>query len=264
MDLSHLFDATAAVVVVGGTLVATALRCGLAEGRTTIEMLGQLARPAFRAEQARADLAGLVAQIRQDGVLRGRGRMVGDTELDEATDALIQTRSVGGLVERHEFHRRSRVARAETAVRTLSQGADLAPVFGLAGTLLSLSQLPAEGVARAALTGAISMAVLTTLYGLLLANLVFGPLARAVERQSRKEEEERQEVIDWLARQVAPACPSPEAHHRGRSHGAAPHAGHHHDPAVPVDPIVIAPLRPQQAGGDPVAPDPVAISDEAA
>ncbi len=59
---------------------------------------------------------------------------------------------------------------SDRAVRTLAQAAELAPVFGLAGTLISLSQLPAEGLARGALGGAISMAVLTTLYGLLLAN----------------------------------------------------------------------------------------------
>jgi len=84
-------------------------------------------------------------------------------------------------------------------VRTLAQAAELAPVFGLAGTLISLSQLPADGLARGALGGAISMAVLTTLYGLLLANLLLAPLARMVERKAKAEEEERQRLIDWLA-----------------------------------------------------------------
>ena len=54
---------------------------------------------------------------------------------------------------------------------------------------------------------AISLAVLTTLYGLLLGNLVLAPLARAVERRVEAEEATRREVMDWLLAQLAPTCP---------------------------------------------------------
>jgi chemotaxis protein MotA len=80
-------------------------------------------------------------------------------------------------------------------------------VFGLAGTLVSLSQLPADGLARGGFMGAISMAVLTTLYGLLLGNLVLAPLSRAVERRVEDEEAARREVADWLIAKLGPACP---------------------------------------------------------
>ena len=97
--------------------------------------------------------------------------------------------------------------RLRRAVRTLAQAAELAPVFGLAGTLVSLSQLPADGLARGAFTGAIGMAVVTTLYGLLTANLLLAPLARVVERAASAEEAARQDVIEWLAAQVAGSIP---------------------------------------------------------
>ena len=51
------------------------------------------------------------------------------------------------------------------------------------------------------------MAVLTTLYGLLLANLVLAPLARLVERAAAREERERQKIVDWLAGHLADAMP---------------------------------------------------------
>ncbi|MFX8660903.1 MotA/TolQ/ExbB proton channel family protein, partial [Acinetobacter baumannii] len=84
-----------------------------------------------------------------------------------------------------------RLARVVRAARTLTTAAELAPVFGLAGTLISLSQLQAQGLARSQFMGAISLAVVTTLYGLLLANLLFAPLARAVERRNEREEAAR-------------------------------------------------------------------------
>ena len=99
-------------------------------------------------------------------------------------------------------------------LRTLNQAADLSPVLGLAGTLISLSQLPAGSGQDGNFTSAIAMAVLTTLYGLLLGNMVFAPLARAVARRASEEEQARQEVLDWLESQVGVALPrhADEAH----------------------------------------------------
>lgn len=204
MNLDSLIDGPAALIVVGGTLLGTVLRSGPQELRVTFAALAGTARRRFSAPRARADLAAQVNDIRRDGLLRAHPRRSGDAEIDEATDALINRRSVTALIERHEMHKARRIAQADIAVGVLAQAAELAPVFGLAGTLVSLSQLPAGGIARGSLNGAISMAVLTTLYGLLLANFVFAPLARLVERTAAREEAERQELVDWLTEQVEP------------------------------------------------------------
>ena len=154
----------------------------------------------------RGELAAQIQEIQRDGLLRAHPHHFGDSEFDEATDALITRRSVPALVAAHEEHRARRVKESDRAVRTLAQAAELSPVFGLAGTLVSLSQLPAEGMAQGAFSGAISMAVVTTLYGLLGANLLLAPLARIIERKAAAEEADRQAVIDWIAAQVEPAA----------------------------------------------------------
>lgn len=207
MELANLLDGPSAVIVVGGTFAATVLRAGFGDSMATVRALVGLRRKHFDADETRAVLAGQVSAIRQDGILRAAVRHSGDAEFDEATDALIGGRSLAALIERHEAHKLRRMAGADKAVRTLAQAAELAPAFGLVGTLVSLSQLPADGIAQGALFGAISMAVLTTLYGVLLANLVLAPLSRAVERAAEDEERQRQQVLDWLAGQVAPAIP---------------------------------------------------------
>jgi chemotaxis protein MotA len=206
MMLDSLLNVPSALIVVGGTLLGTALRCGPGELRVTFVALGGVLGRRFSAAQARADLAAQVNDIRRNGLLRANPRRSGDAEIDDSTDALISRRSVPALIERHKTHRARRVARADIAVGTLAQAAELAPVFGLAGTLVSLSQLPSGGIARGALTGTISMAVLTTLYGLLLANLLFAPLARLVERVAADEDAQRQDLVDWLTAQVEPIC----------------------------------------------------------
>ena len=149
-------------------------------------------------------------EIQQDGLLRAQPHHFGDSEFDEATGALIERRSVSALIAAHERHKALRMDASTRAASTLAQASELAPVFGLAGTLISLSQLPVEGIAKGAFAGAIGMAVLTTLYGLLLANLVLAPLARVVERAAAAEEKERQNIVDWLAGHLSAAIREPK------------------------------------------------------
>lgn len=207
MNFASLFDPYAAALVLGGTLAATMLRCGLRDCGRTLRVLARLQRRRFNADRVRAELAQQIQEIRQDGLLRAYPHVFGDSEFEEATGAMIETRSIEAALALHERHKARRARGAGAAVQTLYQAAELAPVFGLAGTLVSLSQLPADGIGANAIAGAISMAVLTTLYGLLAANFLFAPLARAIERALEVEEEQRQKLFDWLVAQIAPAMP---------------------------------------------------------
>lgn len=202
MNLAILLDAPSAAIVFGGTLAATMLRSGLSDCRVTLHKLGQLGRSHFDADAVRAELALQIQDIRRDGLLRAPQHHFEDSEFEDVTDTLLHRRSLAALLDRHESHRARRLAQSDRAVRTLAQAAELAPVFGLAGTLISLSQLGGGGF-----TAAIAMAVITTLYGLIAANFVFAPLARLVERAAQAEERQRQAVIDWLAVQLAEEDP---------------------------------------------------------
>lgn len=207
MDWMALVDGSSAAVVIGGTAVATLLRCGWSDCVEAGRSLAQLGQTRFDADAVRSELAVQVQEIQRDGLLRAPHHHFEDPEFEEATGALFERRSVSALLEAHEMHRARRVELSHRAVRTFAQAAELAPVFGLAGTLVSLSQLPAGGVGQGAMASAISMAVTTTLYGLLLANLVLAPLARVVSRAANAEETGRQEVIDWIAAQLSTTNP---------------------------------------------------------
>ena len=207
MNLDALFDPASALIVVLGTALATILRCGLGELRATLHCVAQLPRRRFSYARARAEMSAQVEAIRNDGILRARSQPATDAELADATDAMIRHRSIAALIETHERHRDQRLLLRERALDLLGQAGELAPVFGLAGTLVALSQMPGDGLQRGALMGAVATAVLTTLYGLLAAHLSIFPLARLIERRGEAEERERALVIDWLAIQLAQAMP---------------------------------------------------------
>jgi len=203
MDISALWDANGAAIVLGGTLLATFLACGRREITAAARSLGALLKPRFDYEKARAEIARDVEEIRHDGLLRAHPLHTSDREIALVSDALIHDRSLRSLIATHERCQRQRQSSRLAALAPVRQAAEMAPVFGMAGTLFSLSQMQVGDMGDAQLLASVAMAIVTTLYGLLLANLAFHPLARLMERRMLAEDEDRQRLIDWLAAQLA-------------------------------------------------------------
>ena len=221
MPLPSTADWSTFAIVFGGTLLATLLRCGFAECGLTLNMLARgLFGRRFQAAPARAALASRIQDIRKDGLVRAHDFRIGDREFDEATRAMIGERSVAALLASHETHKARRATRAHITARTLAMAAELAPVFGLFGTLVSLGKLPTNGIDRGGYMAAIAMAVHSTMIGLVAANLLFAPLARLVERRLAAEEAERQALFDWLALQLAVSQPHLRDHQTDDHHAA--------------------------------------------
>lgn len=208
VDLQLLIDPASAGFVLGGTVLATLARSGWAEGRAALRHSAALLRPRFNLARQRAELAAQVATMQHDGVIRASAQPVSDAEFADATAALVRHRSTAALTEEHRRHAAAREKARAVAVDVLSEGGELAPVLGLAGTLLGLSQLPVAGLAsEGAVMGAVSMAVVTTFHGLLFAHLLFLPLAGAIARRGEQEEADREALAQWLVQQLEPACP---------------------------------------------------------
>ena len=201
-----LLDPVSAALVLVGTVLATVLRCGVADSRLALRALAHLFVGRFDPVRARAELAIQVQEIEEDGLLRAEPHHFGDGEFDEMADTLIETRSIQALHESHEDHRARRIETSRRAVVVLVNAAELAPVFGLAGTLVSLGGLASPGAAGGDFTAAIGMAVATTLYGLLAANFIFAPLAAIISRRADAEDRAREELIAWLSAAVESSC----------------------------------------------------------
>lgn len=193
------FDPAAIAIVLIGTLAATLLRCGVADSSIAIRTVRGLFETPFDVTQAKAALAVQIREIADDGFLRAEPQHFGDSEFDSLSDLIISQRSIQSLHGEHHKFKEARVATAQTAVRVFDSAAELAPILGLAGTLIALGQAQGPAPEDVGIVGAISMAVVTTLYGLVAANFLFAPLGSAIARKSRREELDRDEVLEWLA-----------------------------------------------------------------
>ncbi len=90
------------------------------------------------------------------------------------------------------------VERHEVGQGVFKGMADSAPAFGMIGTLVGLVQMLANMSDAASIGPAMAVALLTTLYGAVMANLFFIPLADKLSLRSQDEERNRKLIIEGV------------------------------------------------------------------
>ncbi len=88
--------------------------------------------------------------------------------------------------------------RHEQGADIFGQWSVLAPAFGLIGTLIGLIQMLARLEDKASIGAGMSVALLTSLYGAILANLMFDPMAKKLSMQNAEEILLREIMIEGI------------------------------------------------------------------
>jgi len=195
-----LIDPGALAIVIAGTLLAATARCGWHDVRAAASALRQLWQPTFDADDNRAALARSIPEIRKRGHLCAENPLPPDPAFAALVEDYLVSGSIEGLHNAARAQRSTREIARARAVRVFDYAGELAPVFGLVGTLFAISQLSPVAGSHAAETTmqAVATAVLSSLYGVLTAHIVYIPLAGAIERRGIREEEARLELLDWF------------------------------------------------------------------
>lgn len=218
--MTSLFDPGALAVVASGTVLACAVRCGWRDFGAALREAGGLLRRGFNPEANRKALALALNAIQRDGSHRADPALPPDRALGVMLETYLRHGTVESLRNAHRAQRALDQARRLTAAQVFGWAGELAPVFGLIGTLYAFTQLApmvGEDTVRLTMT-AIATAVLSTLYGALLAHLLCYPLGSAIERRGLAEERAREVLADWFVQQIAKganAAQERRAHLRG-------------------------------------------------
>ena len=96
--LETWFDPAAIAIVLVGTLIATLLRCGVADSRIALGALRGLFERAFDVARAKSELALQIREIADDGFIRAEPHHFGDSEFDSLSDLIISQRSIQSLL----------------------------------------------------------------------------------------------------------------------------------------------------------------------
>jgi chemotaxis protein MotA len=202
--MMSLFDPGALAVVAVGTLLATAVRCGWRAFGAALRSAAAIGRRGFDQDANRRALALALAMIQRDGAFRADPVLPPDPALGAMLESFLRQGTIAALDKTRDMHCAQEAARRANAAQVFACAGELAPVFGLIGTLFGLAQLAPGGAAgsTATIMAAVSTAVLTSLYGALLAHLVCFPLAGAIERRGLRTESERTALAEWFIDQL--------------------------------------------------------------
>ena len=205
-----LLDPLALVIVVGGTALAAILRTPARELARATRALRVLPRRAFAADPLLHQIAALSRIAQRCGVVTLDRSVITDPDLAAAIAAIVDGASAPEIELLVEQRRAARAERHVAAADVWAAAAEAAPAMGMVGTLIGLAQMFGNMADDAAIGAAMGVALLATLYGALLANLVLMPIAARLRAAARVEASERARLdapLLALARRETP-------HHR--------------------------------------------------
>lgn len=189
--MEPFLDLTALTIVLGGTCLAAVLRAPFADVRRALAALRTLGRPRFDAEPMLAQIAALARIARRHGVIALDRSVITDPDLAAAIGGIVDNQPPAAVAQFVTHARRARAERHAAAADVWAAAADAAPAMGMVGTLVGLARMFASMSDPAAIGGAMAVALMATLYGALLANLVLMPVANRLRSAARAEAFER-------------------------------------------------------------------------
>jgi chemotaxis protein MotA len=187
-SLALILDLPGLLVVLGGTLVATMIS---QSRRAVFSLLGplphKLAAPAEEREEILRALLKLADYYRRSDI-RGAETVVKALPasfLQTGLYLVIDRYSKDHLIRILQWHIGKKRDELESEVLLLQTMGNYAPAFGMLGTLFGLiNMLYGLGESRLDHLGmSMGFAMMTTVYGLIAANLMFKPLAVKLQRQ---------------------------------------------------------------------------------
>lgn len=110
--------------------------------------------------------------------------------VDGIEPEIIQDIMMAEVISMEERHRRGR--------RILEKAGEYAPAWGMVGTIVALVIMLNDMDDPAALGPSMALAMLTTLYGSLAANLFFNPIASKLEMKTELEVFEKEIIIEGV------------------------------------------------------------------
>ncbi len=206
LSMQAFWNLESMMIVLGGTLSATAIAFRLNDVKNVFGLIKFVfQKPAFELGQVVDDLVSLGTAYRKDrNTLEQTASNMNNRFLKDGVVFIVQGTSLDDLrtiMETREEYRERREQNEAGLMKTLGT---YSPAFGMVGTLIGLIMMllgmgSSEGGDMAAqLGGAMSVALITTFYGAVLANLLFLPFAEKINSRNKENTIVGELVIEGL------------------------------------------------------------------
>ncbi|WP_375396740.1 MotA/TolQ/ExbB proton channel family protein [uncultured Sphingomonas sp.] len=198
-SLAPYLDPLALLIVVGGTVLATILRTPAGDVVRGMVALGTLGRRAFDPGPLIDQVAALGRIARRHGILTLDRSVIADRDVAAAVAAVVDGATAEETMRLIDEARRARILRHAAAADMWAGAAEAAPAMGMVGTLIGLVRMFLAMTDPTAIGAGMAIALLATLYGALIANLIAMPIAARLRQAARREADGRLRLAAPLA-----------------------------------------------------------------
>ncbi|OPZ77127.1 MAG: Chemotaxis protein PomA [Alphaproteobacteria bacterium ADurb.Bin438] len=191
-NLGAFINLPSILIVIGGTGFATLACFSVSEIRDSLKIsLNTMFNPSLDTKNAVFAILQAAESTRGGGILGIQGKALERTKrfklLYDGLSMLIDGIGINEALEAMRQAISSDVIRKKKTSSILRKSAEIAPAFGLIGTLIGLIQMLGNMKDPSSIGPAMAVALITTFYGAILANVVLNPLASKLERNYEEE-----------------------------------------------------------------------------
>ncbi len=213
--VAPFLDPLALGIVAGGTALALILRTPMGDVGRAIGALRTLGRKRFDAGPLLIQIDALSRIAAKHGVMTLDRSVITDRDVAAAIADIVDGRNGATVTDTLSERQARRAERHRTTSDFWASAAEIAPAMGMIGTLVGLVRMFLTMEDVTAIGGAMAIALLTTLYGAVLATLVAMPISARLRTLGRIEHIERMRLIGPLSALATREAP------RWRSQAAA-------------------------------------------
>ena len=197
--IGAFIDTPSMLIVFGGTAFAVMYRSTLPMFLGSFGTLVKVFMPgAKKYDELITRLTELAGIARKDGMMALEGQEVPDKFFEKGLQMLVDGADESKLTDQLNRELKAMKVRHENMTGVFQAWVDLAPAMGMMGTLIGLVAMLGNMADPKAIGPAMAVALLTTLYGAMIANCIFMPIVTKLEGYSAHEAMYREMVVMGL------------------------------------------------------------------
>ncbi|MGD2063134.1 MAG: MotA/TolQ/ExbB proton channel family protein [Nitrospirota bacterium] len=190
VGLAAFLDLPSLLIVVGGTVGVVLMNYPLVNVLTTFKAaVKAVIHRHFDVPAMKNRLVELSQRVRRDGLLSIQDEVdsITDPYLKKALEMVVDGMELAAIERILHDELDSLDERHQRGVEIFGSMAAYSPAMGLIGTLIGLVAMLQNMSDPSSIGPAMAVALLTTFYGAILANMVFSPIAGKLKTRSREE-----------------------------------------------------------------------------
>ena len=198
-DIGAFIDTPSMLIVVGGSIMVVMLRSSLGEFLGAVGVLGKTFKNKLDDQgQLIEQIVELATIARKDGMIALEGQEIANPFLAKAISMLVDGTDASVIKGSLEREKDMTKMRHDQGAKIFSAWGEIAPAMGMIGTLIGLVQMLGNMSDPKAIGPAMAVALLTTMYGAILANVFCLPIAMKLGNQADIEEASNEMIIEGI------------------------------------------------------------------